>query len=60
MKPEHILTSWKLRIAYLLLAACLGASFTYGSGLPLGPSIGAFVCVALLRITLEVRGQTRK
>jgi hypothetical protein len=50
-----ILFNWKLRLAYLLLAAGVGASFALTGGFPLVPAVGMFTCLALLRITLEAR-----
>lgn len=61
MKPEYILTSWKARLAYVLLSAAVGANLAYVSGeVPVVFGIGSFVGLALLRIALEVRGQRRR
>lgn len=53
--PRRILFNWRLRIAYLLMAAGMGASIAVGSELPVGTTVSVFVAVALLRITLEAR-----
>jgi hypothetical protein len=53
--PPRILFNWRLRIAYLLMAAGMGASIAVGSRLPVATTVYVFVAVALLRITLEAR-----
>jgi thiamine pyrophosphate-dependent acetolactate synthase large subunit-like protein len=61
MKPQYILTNWKARLAYVLLSAAIGADLAYVSReVPVVLGIGSFVGLALLRITLEVRGQSRR
>lgn len=54
--PQKILFNWKLRAAYLLLAAGVGSSFAIGANLPVGDIVGLLVAVAFLRIALEGRG----
>lgn len=51
-----ILFNWRLRVAYLLFAAGMGGSLARTSELPLVPTVGVFVSLALLRIALESLG----
>jgi hypothetical protein len=57
-RPWHVgyaLTNWKLRVGYIVVAACIGWWFahTHHANPLLGIALG--VCAALLRIWLEVR-----
>jgi hypothetical protein len=55
MTPRRVLFNWRLRVAYVLLGAVVGASLALTGELPLVPTVGVFVSLALLRITLEAR-----
>ena len=50
-----ILFNWKLRIAYVLLGAGLGACLAQSDELPVIPTVGVFVSLSVLRIVWEVK-----
>jgi hypothetical protein len=57
-RPWHVgyvLTNWKLRVGYIVLAACIGVWMAHirHANPFLGLAVG--ICGALLRIWLEVR-----
>jgi hypothetical protein len=57
-RPWHVgyvLTNWKLRVGYIVIAACIGVWMAHARHANpfLGLAVG--ICGALLRIWLEVR-----
>jgi hypothetical protein len=57
-RPWHVgyvLTNWKLRVGYIVVAACIGVWMAHIRHANPFPGLAVGICGALLRIWLEVR-----